>query len=180
MAARQNAPKSQRLNHAARRSSFQDDKATPVLKARDDVPTLCVDDAVASPWPGYLVCHDSTGWPMSCDSCMGRNGDPPASTIAGGDFCDVIVDSNNYNRTACPGDPAPSTLPDGTSVPEDIANGFIQTFCVFVGSDPPLELATWLACFMWGYTHTKDILEEQMFGITGKSAMLLLLYTLSM
>ncbi|OBT92656.2 hypothetical protein VE01_09799 [Pseudogymnoascus verrucosus] len=125
----------------------------------------CVDDGVTNRWPGYLVCHDSGGWQMSCDECLGRNGYEAATTV-NGYLCHMFVENGEMTLTACPGDPAPDTLPDGS--PGPIEDGIVEAFCQSVGKMPggvPVELATWGACFMYAYLKANNALEQNTAGL---------------
>jgi hypothetical protein len=92
---------------------------------RRDTPTHCVDDPLDSPSAGNLNCQDLGGIPpgkrlslrdangrLSCDECLGLNGNKPAVTENGVTECYITIDSSGDpgNRTSCPGDPAPTTV----------------------------------------------------------------------
>jgi hypothetical protein len=92
---------------------------------RRDTPTHCVDDPLDSPSAGNLNCQDLGGIPpgkrlslrdangrLSCDECLGLNGNKPAVTENGVTECFITIDSSGDpgNRTSCPGDPAPGTV----------------------------------------------------------------------
>ena len=112
------------------------------------------------------MCYDSNLAIATCDQCFGTNGNDALRTRDGAK-CFVVMDDNELQLTACPGDPAPSKLPDGSDTPAEVAGGILNTFCMFVGQEPPLELATWLACYMFALYQDGDILYSEMVGITG-------------
>ena len=128
----------------------------------------CVDDAVTNPLPGYLVCHDSEGWAIGCDECLGRREGYPIATTEHGYLCHMIVENGGRKDTACPGDPAPSTLPDGS--PNPIVDGLVEAFCQNIGKVPGgifAEFATWGGCFLYSYLSANDALEQNRAGIVG-------------
>jgi len=92
---------------------------------RRDTPVHCVDDPLDKPSAGNLNCQDLGSIPpgkrlslrdpngrMTCDECLGLNGNKPAKTENGVTECYITTDTSGDpgNRTACPGDPAPGTV----------------------------------------------------------------------
>lgn len=95
-----------------------------------DTPVHCVDDPVDGPsTTGNLLCLDLGGIPpgkrdslgprdaqgrMTCDECLGLNGNDPAVTEDEVTICYITLgDPDTYgNQTSCPGDPAPTTVSD--------------------------------------------------------------------
>lgn len=53
---------------------------------------------------------------MTCDECLGLNGNQPAVTEDEVTICYITLgDPNSYgNQTSCPGDPGPATVSDAT------------------------------------------------------------------
>lgn len=119
--------------------------------------------------PGELVCYGTGDFPevLTCDECLGRNGHEPA-TSASGYKCVIMQDTQgNFMVTACPGDPAPSTLPDGSPSPVD---GIVTAYCQVIGSDGVLGTLTWAACFMYAYFGAGDEYERNKAGLNGTFA----------
>lgn len=126
-----------------------------------DIP--CTDDPVARRVRGEMACYNSNGNVLSCDECLGRNGNAPA-TRSGGDMCVVITDSDgNFDWIACPGDPAPG--PEG---PESPWNGIVEAVCDAKGSGGLLGFPSTLACMMYVFVGGGDEYEKNLAGIMGK------------
>lgn len=146
----------------------------PPPPTRPSTSAPCIDQS--NPIVGDMTCVDSNGGEMSCGECLGLEGSPPANTISGGDFCFIITavkggDIDQWNQTACPGDPPPPTYPNGTAVDPSTADSIVNAFCAAAGSDGILGFATWAACYMYSFYGDGDLLDEEMVGITGKHAL---------
>ena len=90
------------------------------------------------------------------------------------DTVSCIITSDDPEKlgtpTACPGDPAPSTLPDGTPTSDmDLAAATVKTFCdaMLVWPDP-FDLLKPAVCLTYAsYMANGDPAEDALNGATG-------------
>lgn len=133
-----------------------------------DTPPLC-DDNQPDNALGYLWClnmdDDSGEGRITCDECLGRNGNSPAVTGEEPSCYIGTGDPNTLgNFTSCPGDPAPAKMPDGSDN-TIAADGIVTALCDGVGPGNPFGWATWAACFMYSFEQAGNTLAENEAGI---------------
>lgn len=139
---------------------------------RQDVVQHCIDDNVdALPTTGNLYCFDSEGSDLTCDQCLGLNGNQPASQ-AGGARCYISEGDPNSlgQQTACPGDPAPEFNPDGSPA-SDVwdGNGFMDAYCAVAGSSGIFGWPSFAVCYAYTFaTGYGGPAEQAMTGAKSK------------
>ena len=123
------------------------------LFRREDGPEHCIDGTVdAQGTTGNLFCFDSSGNDLTCDECLGLNGNDPARSeddvhcyISEGDTEEL------GRRTACPGDPPPEKNPDGTPSTDVIEEGIMDTYCSVAGAGGLFGWTTFAACYSYTF-----------------------------
>lgn len=133
---------------------------------RRDSPTHCVDDKVDGPKTvGNLYCVDSSGTTLSCDECLGLNGETAATTKDAGVSCYITKNDGGLgDRTSCPGDPPPEKNPDGTDS-KTVAEGIMDAYCAAAGSGGLFGWTTYAACYSYTFAQAgNDPLESNKAG----------------
>jgi len=137
---------------------------------QSDAVQHCVDDNNGPNSYGNLFCLTNDGQSvLSCDECLGLNGNEPARTANGNQcFFTKGPDSGGLGDTIpCPGDPPPDEKPDGS--PNDIAGDILDVWCAAAGA---LNVGGWTnfgLCYGWAQSRAGgNEYEEIKAGITGK------------
>lgn len=141
------------------------------IRRRDDSPKHCVDDAVDGPkTTGNLYCVGSDGFTLTCDECLGNDGNDPA-TAAGGTVCYLTTGGEDLgNLTACPGDPAPKKLPDGSD--SNLAEDLVDAWCTTAGALDIGGFLTFASCYGFALAEAAgDPYEQIKVGIECKSTL---------
>lgn len=108
----------------------------------------------------FYSCYDGEGNSVSCSDCMKATSATVNCVITSGD-------GNNLGTpTACPGDPAPATRPDGS--PNEIADGLVKTFCnSLIGWPGPFGFIQPAVCLAYSYAMANgDPYDEALEGAT--------------
>jgi hypothetical protein len=139
----------------------------------------CTDNESDNPIPGNLVCFSSDGFAMTCDECLGNDGNV-AATHAGGDLCFIINTTDNgqttdQTPTACPGDPPPTTNPDGTDG-STVATGIMDAYCAAAGEGGLFGWLSFAACY--AYTWAQAGNEDFEAGVESEYCVTLVFFSL--
>ena len=140
------------------------------IRRREDTPVHCVDSTAEAPEQGgNLFCYDDSGDDLTCDECLGLDGNEPAKS-ENGVICHISEGNADTlgQRTACPGDPPPEKNPDGTPS-SDVAEGVMDAYCAAAGSGGLFGWTTFAACYAYTYASANgDPLEEAEAGVNGR------------
>ena len=149
-------------------------KDTSLTRRQDQANQHCIDDnVIGMRTQGNLYCFDSEGSDLTCDQCLGLNGNSPASQ-EGGARC-YLSDGNPNSlgqQVACPGDPGPEFNPDGTAS-SDVwdGNGFMDAYCAVAGSGGAFGFISFATCYAYTFaTGYGDPAEQAMTGAKSKFA----------
>lgn len=134
---------------------------------RQDAPEHCIDSTVdAENTKGNLFCFDDSGNDLTCDECLGLNGNEPAKS-ENGVRCHISTgdDGNLGQLTACPGDPPPEENPDGTPG-SDVSTGILDAYCSAAGAGGLFGWTTFAACYSYTFAKAQgNPVDEAMAGV---------------
>lgn len=132
-------------------------------------PVHCIDNESDNPIPGNLVCFYSDGSAMTCDECLGLDGNSPAKRSEGS-LCFIINTTDkglttDQTPTSCPGDPPPAKNPDGTPG-SSVGGTIVDAYCSIVAEDGLFGWINFGVCY--GYVFAENGGEDYTAGITCK------------